>query len=166
MPMPDSDTPNYSWIDPALPDQPADADFGTTWRSKEIYRCPTCHALTNKWEIRGYPSHGPRILCPAKTHSASSDTATEQHQDRHDELEALLDRQATLEKRMRRYQATSRSESAVVERIQEELEINSERVDELRTWFAGRFDDVAEVSPEEQQVIDGLQPGTGLKATD
>ena len=166
MPRTGSDVPNYSWIDPTLPDRPADAEYGTTWRSKEIYRCPICHTLTNKWVIGGYPSRGPRILCPANTHSTPSDATTEQQQDRHDELEALLDRKATLEKRLRWYQATNRSENAVVERIQEELEINSERVDMLRTWFEGRFDDVAKVSPEEHQVIDGLQPGISSEATD
>lgn len=60
----------YSYFDDDLPDRPKpqsrkEAKEIGEWRTKEIYRCPSCHTLTNKWLLSvGSYGGGPRLRCP------------------------------------------------------------------------------------------------------
>ena len=148
----------YSPSDESLPDPPSfdEIERADTWRQADIRRCPTCHSLTNKWMLGGYPSSGPRCYCPATNHGGEA--TDEQSEDegpheKHHELEELLDRRDELEQRRERYQTTSAAAERTQKRLHDELEVLDERIADLREWFDGRFDDVVGVDPAEQRIV-------------
>lgn len=107
---------------------PENAEYGDTWRSTHVYECGICGTKTNRWVLGGYPSRGPRLLCPARD--------TEEH----DELERLHERRLELEERVNLYGQDS--EDDIVSGIRDELEVVRRVIDKTQTELGGKYNDI------------------------
>ena len=121
---------------------------GDSWRSDIAYQCKICHTKTNNWVMGGWPSMGPKILCPGDLYQE------------HDELESSLGQYQSLDKQIQDFEKTLRESPQVdgekaqnmMDNLYSQKELLEVKVDKLRKVFSGRLDD-----------IEGLNSDSGVK---
>lgn len=139
---------------------PDDIPPNETFRSREVYRCEICHTHTNEWEHRG--RYGAHLLCPVGRTAMARDLAAEKPyfedmndvkkaKQRHHDLIDLLGEKNELKQKHNLFQDDNTD--SVPSHVRDELNAVQNRIDDLRRWFDGRYDDV--VGVEQDYEIEG-----------
>lgn len=140
---------------------PKEIDSGETFRSEQVYRCSTCHSLTNEWEDRG--RYGAHLLCPVdRTRSKSRMVNNKPYfervlevreaQQKHQELLEAMGKKTELEQDADVYDI---GDDNIPSNIKEELESIEAVITNLRDWFDGRYDDIVGIEVEDDWEIEG-----------
>lgn len=116
------------------PDPPI--ELATEYRSSvEVKRCEVCHTVSNHKVSIGGGFPGPAIEweCPGVLHR------------NHDYLELLIKRRDRFDRRRALYDENTETGQRALDRVEEKERELEKKIESLRDWFDGRFDDVIEV---------------------